>query len=169
MLPSSYIRHKSTFHSTQYPFIVDTDMQFNKTHRTHCCFSTATMVTRKNHSFVVYEHCLCECHILVIHKKQKGCTDCQTKLHLTSKSVIWVTKAEIRSKQKTDIKCSCNWLSPLSFCSFIYTSFAFFSFCRYIICYTSSVLYVKCFVSSILSFKSLIYTPVLRVYLIPPR
>jgi hypothetical protein len=99
--------------SAQYSCIVD------KTHRTQCCFSIAAMVTSITHSFVSYEHCLCEWHPLVKHKNQRGGTDCQLQLHLLS--IICCIKVETRSQQKKpDIKCSCDWRSVHPYCSFTY-------------------------------------------------
>ena len=39
-------------------YIVDSDVQLNSTHRTHCCFSTVTMITRTCHSVTLRAHCL---------------------------------------------------------------------------------------------------------------
>jgi hypothetical protein len=47
--------HKALLCNTQYHHIVDRDVYLNNKHRTHCCFSIATMVRRTHHN-VTLQH-----------------------------------------------------------------------------------------------------------------
>lgn len=51
-------------------------------------------------------------------------------------------RSEHVASKKTEIKCSCNWRSVLSFLFFYILKRCLFSFSRYILCYTTSVLNV---------------------------
>jgi hypothetical protein len=45
---------KGSLCSTQYFYIVDSDMTLNNTHGMCCCLSIATVVARKHHNLTVY-------------------------------------------------------------------------------------------------------------------
>ena len=49
----------SLLYSTQYFYIVDIDMQLNSTHKRHCCFSIATIITQTRPQCYFYVYCLC--------------------------------------------------------------------------------------------------------------
>jgi hypothetical protein len=54
LLPATCVYHESIFMQNSIFLMVDSDVYRNSTHRTHCCVSIATMVTRTRHSVTSY-------------------------------------------------------------------------------------------------------------------
>jgi hypothetical protein len=57
LLPATWVRHKNT--SVQHSVLLHCWQRdvHQQSHRTHCCVSSATMVTRTRHSAACYVHC----------------------------------------------------------------------------------------------------------------
>jgi hypothetical protein len=99
--------------NTQYFYIVDNDIQLNNRHRTHCCVSIATTVTRTRHHVTLYLQCLfsdyfkfiihrhsCIINVVLLAMVYTGQTQEPTNLNSGHILYLWIRLFQIKHTRK---------------------------------------------------------------------